>query len=310
VQLTIAKRFAIGGAALALVVALARLWWLQHGEERTAVPPPAPAAAPVARAASQASITASVAMRSASSPRDADPLGHAADLRALHDRWRQSADPAERRVARRAFGTCIPAFLPPAGQAVSPEAVIRALPVAQRAEREAAWRDLFARCQRFGSEARDALLQENADWRRDKESADPGARAVVAARAGRLPEAGMLVANVSPADPASVDQLSGIATLIARRRDAEDRDLALRAVAVDTALPLLACDLGLACDAQSLRALELCAVEASCNGDVASRILGRPGIDPGLAEAAQRERERLLALIRANGKLSLADLLP
>lgn len=299
-------------AAAAVAIALALLW-SRHQREDTNQQARRPASAAARVAVSPSSNSSSVASArspAASSARDRDPIGRAPDLRAVHDKLRASSDPAERRVARRAFGTCIPAFLPAAGQPVSVEPLVRALPANQRAEREAAWRDLFARCQRFGSEARDALMQENTDWRRDNDSADPGARAMVAARSGRLDDAAALVARISPDDPASVDSLSGIARVLARNRAADDRDLALRAAAVDTALPLVACDLGLACDAQSLRALALCAVEDVCQGDVEARILSRAGVDVAMADAAQRERARLVALIRANGKLALGDLLP
>ncbi len=84
----------------------------------------------------------------------------------------------------------------------------------------------------------------------------------------------------------------------------------LRARAVDAALPAVACELGLDCDSQSLRALQLCAVEGLCEGDVVARMQARYGqadIDPAAVDA---EKARLVALVRSGRPLTVADLLP
>jgi hypothetical protein len=105
--------------------------------------------------------------------------------------------------------------------------------------------------------------------------------------------------------------LSGIAARLAAQRNAAGTEpaLAQRAAAVDAALPGVACDLGLDCSASSLSALEMCAVQGLCDGDLNSRMALRSGAAADPLEV-QQQRERLLALIRTGRPLTTADLLP
>ena len=83
-----------------------------------------------------------------------------------------------------------------------------------------------------------------------------------------------------------------------------------RARAVDSALSWVACDLGLDCSANSLGALQLCAVQGMCEGDMPSRFLTRAVADAVDPAAVHGQRARLLALIRSGRVLGTADLLP
>jgi hypothetical protein len=241
-----------------------------------------------------------------------DSDANAQDLRRIYDDYVGSSDPRQRRVAARAFAACIPAFIPNAGETPSPEPLIHSLPSAGRAEREMAYRALFARCHAFLTERRDTIGAMQDQMQRDTGSQEPGLRAQEALLAGRLDQVGPLVSEaLNSADPASVASLSGFTARLAQSRSPEAPDplLLQRARAVDAALPWVACDLGLDCGAASLQALQLCAVEGLCEGDVPARMVARMGVDAIDPPAVQQQRERLLALIRSGRPLTTADLL-
>lgn len=248
-----------------------------------------------------------------------DPLGGAPDLQHIYDQYIASADPRQRSIAVRAFEACVPAFLPAAGQTPSPEPLIAALPPERRAEREAALRTLFARCHRFLTEDRAALDALRQALQRDPLNEAAGLRAQQALLAGDhdLVESTVSAALAS-ADPLAVESLAGLAVRIAQARESEatqsedamDAALLQRASAVDAALHWVACDLGLDCRAESLWALQVCAVEGQCEGDLEARLMAR--LIPGAVDtvAVQQQRARLLDLIRSGRPLGTADLLP
>lgn len=245
--------------------------------------------------------------------RVADPVGNALDLKRVFDEYIASGDPRQRRIATRAFEACVPAFLPTAGEVASPEPLIRALPPDHQTEREGAYRTLFARCHRLLAEGRTSLDSTRQVLERDPQNQAPGLRAKEAGLAGRLERIEPLVGEaLSQSDPAAVASLAGLAARIVpwRQPDVADAALMQRAHEVDAALPWVACDLGLDCSAQSLWALQLCAAEGLCEGDVSARLMAR--ISPGTVDtsAVQQQRWRLLGLIRSGRTLGTADLLP
>lgn len=259
-------------------------------------------------------------LRPASKPLDAatstpvtDPVGTAPDLKRVFDEYIASGDPRQRRIAVRAFEACVPAFLPGAGQAPSQEPLIQALPADHQIEREGAYRTLFARCYRLVAEGRASLDNTHQTLERDPQNQAPGQRAQEAALAGKLDRVEVLVSEaMSGSDPATVASLAGLAERIVplRQPDVVDGATLQRAREVDVALSLAACDLGLDCSAQSVWALQMCATEGLCEGDVTSRLMARvtPGsVDPG---AVQHQRLRLLGLIQSGRTLGLDDLLP
>ena len=238
-----------------------------------------------------------------------DNVGSAPDLKWVFDENIDSADPRQRRIAARAFNTCVPTFLAGDGEIPSPDPLIQALPHDFRAERETAYRLLYGRCQRFLNEDRASLLVLQQHLQADRTLQDPGLVAQEDLVAGRYERSESLVSlALASGDPASVASLAGLATRLAiiRNPDASDSDLMQRARDVDAALPLVACDLGLDCSANSLGALQLCAVQGFCEGDMFSRIMVDV-IDPA---AVQMQRTRLLALIRSRLLIGTADLLP
>jgi hypothetical protein len=300
-------------AAGALLVALWRsdeprpapLAPLGAGAAVPAATSPSPAAAPVVRPAP------SVHSAPPSPPATLDAT--APDLRRLYDQYAGSGDPRARRMAMRAVDACVPLFVPPAGETPSPEPLIAALPANGRDEREQAWRTLFARCHGFVGERPDAIAAMQSQSARDVTAQDPGARARQALVNGDAAEAGRIAADaLTAADPAAIASLSGVAIRLAQSRGdgSADMDSVQRAMAVDAALPLVACDLGLDCSAQSLAALQLCAVEGACSGDLRARLATRlGGRGPDLA-AIEAQRERLRALLASDRSLALEDLLP
>ena len=203
--------------------------------------------------------------------------------------------------------------MPGIGQTPSPEPLIRALPPDHPSEREDAYRTLFARCHRLVTEGRASLDSTLQALERDLQSQAPGQRAQEAALAGRLERVESLVADaLSRSDPAAVASLAGLAVRIVPWRQSEEADAALlqRAREVDAALSWVACDLGLDCSAQSLWALQLCATQGLCEGDVTARLMAR--FTPGTVDlgAVQQQRLRLLGLIQNGRTLGTTDLLP
>ncbi len=310
------SRSAAAGALLALVALMVvAAWWMQRGGERAGVtllphaPPPSRVVGGPRGALSHPRV---VGATPAPSNVALDPVGGAPDLKRVFDEFAASPEPRERRIAQRAFAACVPAFLPAASETPSPEPLIGALPAAQRAEREAAYRSLFARCRGFLGDGRSALERTQQQLQGDFEAFEPGLRAREDLLAGNSARIESLVSQgLTASDPAAVVSLSGVGARLALQRDPDGADAALarRASAVDAALPLVGCDLGLDCGATSLGALQLCALEGACSGDLPSRWAQRDGIGLDAPEIRQ-ERERLLALVRSGRPLRTADLLP
>ena len=309
--------------ALAAVLATGLGWWVAKPSLFNAQ-----ALRPIARAVSQpqpagalrpvlapSNVTAAGAAESAaaSTMAVADPMGGAADLKRVFDEHITSPDPRQRRVAARAFNACVPAFLVGQGETPSPEPLIRALAPDRAVEREAAYRSLFARCHRLLGASRASLADLRQQLQSDRESHEPGLAAQESLINGRDEGVERLVLQaLARDDPAGVAALSGFAAQLALRRspDASDLDLVQRARAVDAALPWVACDLGLDCTANGLGALQLCAVQGLCEGDMPSRFLTRAAADGIDRAAIQMQRARLLALMRNGRVLGIADLLP
>lgn len=314
-----APRLLLGLAAALVSAAILAGWLWRHATLPEPAATGAAAVLPPAAPAGNAKLAAGPERNSEDLPRRsiaadiADPIGNAVDLKQAFDHHILSEDPVQRRNAARAFDACVPAFLPAAGWAASPEPLINALPAEHRSEREAAYRSLFARCHRLLAEGRTALENIQLGLQRDVKTALPGLRAREAVLAGDIELAEPLVAEaLAASDPAAVASLAGLAQLLAQSRqtDAPPTELLQRARAIDVALPLVACDLGLACNDQSLWAQQLCAAEDSCEGDVGMRLaaqLPAGTVDPG---TVQQQRARLIALLRSGRTLGLSDLLP
>lgn len=242
-----------------------------------------------------------------------DPVGSAPDLKRVFDDYIASSDPRQHRLAVQAFEACVPAFLPATGQSPSPEPLIAALPANHQGEREGAYRTLFARCHRLLAEGRASLEATRQALALDPQSQSLGQRAQEAVLAGHLERIEPLVGEaLARSDPAAVASLAGLAVRIVPWRQPETMDAATlqNAREVDAALPWVACDLGLDCSAQSLWALQICATEGLCEGDLMTRLMAR--VSPGAIDvgAVQQQRLRLLGLIQGGRTLGLADLLP
>jgi len=306
----------------ALFVAAAPMWWQWLDTSR--VPPGDSAVAPQQNAAlpsaalrflSNQDLFARIerpAQRRAAPPYR-DPVSSAPDFKRVFDQYIESTDSRERRNAVRAFEACVPAFLPAPGHAASPEPYLAALPSANRTVREAAYRTLFARCQPLLAAERSALVAMSDALQRDTRNEAPGAGAKEAALAGRLDAVEPLVSQaLNNADPAAVASLAGLAEQLARQRspDAPDDATLQRAREVDAALPLVACDLGLDCSERSLWALQLCAAQGWCEGDVAARLTARNAFGSVDRDEVEKQRLRLVGLIRSGRTLHTADVIP
>ena len=218
-----------------------------------------------------------------------------------------------RAAARRAFEACTPAFLPQPGETPSPEPLIAALPQAQRAAREQALRDLYARCQSFTALGREALLKLRGGLAADGGLRDTGQRIDDELAAGNVDQARLWATKaLQSGDPASIAALAGslerlLSTIIAAGSVAAQ---ASTVSDVTAALPLVACDLGLDCSSRSVNTLQLCAVEGWCEGDGEARYLARANVDASRFTAVEAQRRRLLGMFRQGRPPSVEDLLP
>lgn len=301
--------------ALAAIVVAGSAGWLAWRLET-----PGPAAEPAAKPAAFA-LPAGIPGANAESARRpvtpgwpagiADTVGSSTDFKRVFDTFAGSTDPRKRRNAARAFNACLPAFLPGDGQTASPENLIAALPDQQHALREAAYRELFARCHRLLGQTRGALDQTRLALERDATSASPGMRAQERVLTGETADLRALVSDVlTGGDANDMADLAGIAgKLVQADTSWQASHAALQAaLETDAALALVSCDLGRDCSARSLWALQLCAAEGLCEGDMASRLIMRntqSGIDAG---AVDRRRLQLLDAIRTGTATALFPL--
>lgn len=301
---------AAGFAVVTVIAVGSAAWWHssaidgEKGPMPVVIPLAAPAAGAPERAAARSDLdSAPPPLRAL----DADPVGSAGDLRGVFDANIDSGDELRRRSAVRAHAACVPAFMPRAGEPPSPEPVIQSLPLAHRAERESAYRALFARCYRFFGDGSSDLQFSHVGALGTTPWQEPGVRVRLALGRGDRDEAlRLLGAALIGADAVSVASLSGVASALVEGQN--DPTLAVRARAIDAALMLVACDLGMQCGVDALRALQLCAVESLCDGDVPSRVMSQAGSTASDEAAVHRERAHLLALLRSGKSLTAADL--
>ena len=267
----------------------------------------------VAEVAAPAAVPVAVLARSSAQPAWlTDPVGGALDLKRVFDQYIDSGDARLRHAAVRAFAACLPAFMPASNQTPTPEPLIQALPPRQRIEREGAYRALFARCASFLGQDRATLSGWHQRTTTEPQFRAPGAQALEDLLAGRLEQAhGLIAQALSSTDPAAVASLAGLTERLLQRAasEAPDADALLRARAVDAALPLVACGLGLDCSITALASLQLCAAQGWCQGDLVQRLEERAAADGVDRATLDAQRTRLLALLRSGKTPSAADLL-
>jgi ubiquinone biosynthesis protein UbiJ len=230
-----------------------------------------------------------------------DSLARTPDLKQEFDRLMANGDAAAQASAARAWQACVPVFLPPDGGSASPDAMIAGLPAKSRAPREDAWRALWARCQGFFAAPRAELLAQAGTMR--ARAAPAGAAVLQALARGERDEALARADSVlASGDAAAVASLSGLARRWREARDGQlSRDTAAAVDATDAGLAVLDCDLGADCSSASLAALQLCAAEGLCEGDVVDRRFARFGAPLDYA-AVDRERERLAAALHSGAR--------
>lgn len=308
-----------GLLAVAVAVAAGVAWWnrplpLRLPEAPTpplAVTPPPLQAKVDAYPPRQAAASAVVKLAVLS-----DPLAESHDLLQIFQHYRDSGDPRLKAAARRAFSACTPAFLPRPGETPSPEPLIAALPPTQRMAREEALRALYARCQSFMGMGRGALLALRGNLAADGGLREAGQHVNDQLAAGNVEQASRWATQTLRGnDAASIASIAGpLETLLEKLSSARaGADTAAdRTVAADlaAALPLLACDLGMDCSNRSLTALQLCASEGQCEGDVEARFLARAGVGSDRMAAVQAQRRRLLGLYSQGRPPAVGELLP
>ena len=210
----------------------------------------------------------------------ANPLEHSQSLRGLQEQYQSSANPAERNLAWRAWSACFPTFISASGAVPTLDSVTRALPenASNHAERIEAYRALMGRCKAFLDLPRDRLVMHTEQLKGAALSGTldaPGDAARRLQTQGKTAEASAIArATVASGDAWAIGSLRDF--IFARASDTDSGDqssVRLRSDLRALAFSIAACDLGMACDANSLTAIELCAKQGQCGGTVQDRLL-------------------------------------
>jgi hypothetical protein len=216
-----------------------------------------------------------------------DALSASTSLRWVYDQYARSADPSERSLAWHAWSVCVPSFVGVGGRPRAETSLGDGLPFdASRLARLVAMRTLWARCQDFFAGSPVQWLEEaraNAERHRAGDLRSRGEQAVTAVEAGNGNEALALIGEIAQRHlPYELRDLSG---LVGRwHRDAPRPTDALR----DAVLLVVGCDFGMDCSAESELALELCAYNGACTGDLVERsLLAFPEVDRSAVNVAR-----------------------
>lgn len=210
----------------------------------------------------------------------ANPLENAAALRPFFERYQGSANPLDRWFAARAWSACFPLFLAPANGAASFDNVTRALPAdaPNHAERLDAYRALMGRCRSFLDLPRATLAAHSEQINGATQSGallSPGERARSLYAHGQSAQAaGIAQVIVASGDAYAIGSLRDYAfQVLTQRADAGAAQGGVRPDLGALAVSIAGCDMGLACGAASLTALQACASNGLCSGDLRQRLL-------------------------------------
>ncbi len=284
-----------GLAAAAVVVAAGTLYLMYdeapspHATSHVAAPFPFPARPQIG---ASGSASASVDRYVGLTDRLANPLETTAALRPFFERYQSSTNPLDRWFAARAWSACFPLFLPPENGTATLETITQALPAnaPDHAERLDAYRALMGRCRSFLDLPRATLAAQSEQINALTQAGallSPGELARHLHNHGQTTRAvAMAQAVVASGDAYAIGSLRDYVFLMLTQRAGTDSPQGsmrpdLRALAVQIA----ACDMGLACGAASLTALQACANTGLCTGDLRQRLL---------QELSQAERSAVL----------------
>jgi hypothetical protein len=270
-------RIAVGAAALIAISALLVQWWEPRSKNPVGLADltGAPAPTVTARALTEG-------------------LAPEIPLKRVYDDHERDLDPAARALAWAAFSACVPTFIGPAGPR-SPATFEEGLPDdPKKPQRLAAMQAIAARCKDFAGRPTAELMDEavrNAERHRAGDLRSRGELALTAVKAGNSDEAVSLIRDIVARR--SFTELRDLSGIVSRwhRQAPEPLD-----VMKDALLSVIGCDLGVDCGADSLQALQLCAFNEACEGDLAERTLaGFPDLD---RDQFNRARVQLAAELR------------
>lgn len=303
------KRTLLVAGVVFLIAAGGILLWRSSGEHKdlsAAARRDVDLVFPVSGTTPGASSTTTPAEASGTTQRLANPLERATDLRSVYERFRKSGNPAERNAAYRAWTACYPTFVAPQDQPVTLDMVTRTLPqnAPNNAERVEAYRTLLGRCKAFFDLPRNDIMaetqrQKNA-WQSGLARAE-GERVLQRFRQGDAKGAVLEARDIIASGDAYAiyslrDFMAGY--LAEQRRASSGQETGqpdLRALA----FYLVPCELGMECGPDSLTALQLCANNGECTGNVADRYTRSfaAQVDP---ETLRKEAQRVADAIRAH----------
>lgn len=225
---------------------------------------------------------------------DPDPFRDQDDLSLVYAAFEADPDPSARALAWRAWSVCVPTFAAAGGGMLSTDAAAKALDSSSDPARIAALATLEVRCAGFYRRPAAALTADaarNARRHHDGDLRSRAEQALEAIAAGNADEARELVRAVATSrDPYEWRALSGIVSRWNRSAGHPAENVAL-----DAAIAVVGCDLGMDCGPQSLLALQACAFNAACEGDLVERTLSQyPDADRSAVTAARAQLARAL----------------
>lgn len=235
--------------------------------------------------------------------RVANPLQESGNLRDFYDRFRGSPHGYERAAAIRAWSACFPHFMDANGRTLGVDDAMRGLgaDAAKLAVRRSAYAELRARCQGFFSMSRDemlALTRQHQDWIQRGEALEPGELATHFLAAGDSARSQQIAVDALASGDAYAlaSMREFLFQRLTRQVDAQTLPASTRADLQSLALLAAACQRGLDCSAHSLEAVQLCAFNGLCEGDLIARSVqgfGQTGDAERFAREVQRTEDAL-----------------
>lgn len=235
-----------------------------------------------------------------------NPLETSNDLHAIYEKYKSSKNPVERAIAHRAWSACFPTFIAAQGQAIRIEQFSKGFPQNDPTtpRRLDAYRSLMGKCQQFSGLSREQLLQGTQN---EQEAVmrglplTPGEQAQQHLNAGETDHALQLVRSIlRSGDPFAIASLQEFMhRYLSVKVEEQSLPSTTRIDIQELAFAIAGCELGLACDAGSLSAIQLCASSGECEGNLRERYTNR------LQQASDRvilrqQTQKVLDAIRTN----------
>lgn len=235
----------------------------------------------------------------------ATPLEKSDNLQAIYEQYKNSQDPIERHIAYRAWSACFPQLIAAKGEAISIEKLSSGFAQndPQTPLRINALRSLMGKCKNFSALSREQLVQGTTlekEAANGNQSSSPGEMANQQRIAGNTEQALQVVRSIlNSKDAFAIATLPDfIQPYLNSKIEEQTLPASTRSDLKALALSLAACELGMACAADTLSATQLCATSGECSGSLNERYLNRMQT-PSDRALLQAETNRVLEAIRS-----------